>query len=407
MDTAKKPIFLNRHTPAHLVTLVLLAGVGTMAMNVFLPSLPGMMAYFDTTAARMQLSVSMFLAFNAVFQIIIGPLSDRYGRRPVLLTCMVIFVVASFACLYTTSIWTFLFCRVIQAAVIAGMVASRASLRDLYSPAAAASMIGYVTMGMTLVPMVAPGLGGILDEFYGWQASFWLLGGFGVFVTILSYFDFGETNVTRSASVVAQFKSYPELFRSRRFWGYVFAASTAAGAFFAYLGAAPFIGEKVFNLDGGTLGFYISSPAVGYMVGNFISGRYSQRMGINRMIVTGAILSTSGLTVSLLLFLFFDPVAFAFFGATMFMGLGNGMCLPNAMSGMMSVRPHLAGSATGVGGAIMTGGGAVLAAVASQIVDAESGATPLLALMIVCSALPALGIYYIRSRESSLEDLQN
>lgn len=407
MTSKNKPVFLDRNTPPHLITLVLLAGVGTMAMNVYLPSLPGMTTYFETTAARMQLSVSLFLAFNALFQIIIGPLTDRFGRRPILMYCMVIFVIASLVSIFTTSIWAFLACRVIQAAVVAGVVASRASLRDLYSPTQAASMIGYVTMGMTLVPMIAPGLGGFLDEIYGWKASFWLLFGFGAAVTILTYLDFGETNTNKPESVSAQFRSYPELFQSRRFWGYVFAASTAAGAFFAYLGAAPFIGEKVFDLSGRTLGFYISSPAVGYLIGNGISGRYSQAFGINRMIVTGAILSTIGLILSFLMFFAYSPGPLAFFGATIFMGLGNGMCLPNAMSGMMSVRPHLAGSATGIGGATMTAGGAVLAVVASQIVDAESGATPLLGLMIVCSILPIFGILYIQLRESNLENLQN
>jgi len=384
-------------------TLVALAGIGAMAMNIYLPSMPAMVSYFETSPAKVQLTVSLFLAFNAVFQLVIGPLSDRYGRRPIMLSGLVIFCFASLACLLAPTIESFLVARVFQAAVVTGMILSRAAVRDMFSTDKAASMIGYVTMGMAIVPMFAPALGGWMEKFYGWQASFVTLLVFGILVLILAYFKFTETNQNRQPSVVAQFRAYPELLSSRRFWGYVIAAATCSGAFFAYLGGAPFVGSAIFGLKEAELGAYLSTPAIGYFIGNFISGRYAVRVGVNKMIIGGSFLAVTGMGLNLILFTFGSPGPMVFFGLMIAMGLGNGMCLPNAMSGMMSVRPHLAGSATGIGGTIMTGGGAALSVLASTIVDVESGATSLLWIMTVSSVFPMFAIGYVLWREREIQ----
>ncbi len=390
-----------------MAILIMLAGVGAMAMNVFLPSLPGMTTYFETTPAKVQLSISLFLAFNAVFQLIIGPLSDRFGRRPVLLISLLIFCIATLASIFATTIEFFLFCRVFQAAVVAGMILSRTAVRDMYDTREAASVIGYVTMGMALVPMIAPSVGGFLDSAFGWQGGFWALFLFGSFVLFLTYIGFGETNEHQTQSVTAQFHAYPELFGARRFWAYVIAASTASGAFFAYLGGAPFVGAQVFDLPVDRVGLFLSTPAIGYALGNFISGRFSVRFGINMMILWGTILAVLGLGLNLFLFAVANPGPWVFFGLIIAMGLGNGMCLPNAMTGMMSVRPHLAGSASGIGGAIMTAGGALLSLLAAAVIDIENGAVSLLLIMTICSAIPLLAVGYILRREQTHPDLQS
>ena len=171
----------------HLVTLVMAAAIGSLAMNIFLPSLPGMAHYFDSDYAIMQLAVSLYLAATAVLQLFIGPASDRFGRRPVMLTCFAIFLVGTLAAVYAPTVEVLLACRLLQAFSSAGMVISRAVVRDTVRTAEAASQIGYITMGMSVVPMIGPMIGGILEEFYGWKASFWLTFGFGVvaFVIVL------------------------------------------------------------------------------------------------------------------------------------------------------------------------------------------------------------------------------
>ncbi len=164
-------------------------------------------------------------------------------------------------------------------------------------------MIGYVTMGMSLVPMVGPVIGGALDEAFGWQANFVLLGLGGLGLLALVWADQGETADGAAASSFADAGrgNTPSLLRSQRFWGYCLAAAFASGAFFAYLGGAPYVGSEVFGLDPATLGFYFGAPAVGYMAGNFLSGRFSVRVGMNRMVLTGALVTTTGLAVLALL----------------------------------------------------------------------------------------------------------
>jgi DHA1 family bicyclomycin/chloramphenicol resistance-like MFS transporter len=391
--------FLDRATPPHIFTLIVLTGLGALSMNIFLPSLPAMTEHFATDYRLMQLSVALYLAVNAVLQIVVGPVSDRYGRRPVLLWAIAIFLIATLGCILAPTVEVFLAFRMLQAVVVAGLVLGRAVVRDMYPADQAASQIGYVTMGMAVVPMIGPAIGGVLDETLGWQANFWMLAILGALVLALIWRDLGETAARGSASFAEQFGEYPELFRSRRFWGYCSAAAFASGAFFAYLGGAPYVGSEVFGLSAGEVGLYFGAPALGYFFGNWISGRYSTRVGINGMILWGTILSATGLTLSLLLFLVGLKTALSFFGFMTFVGLGNGMVLPNATSGMLSVRPHLAGTASGLGGAIMIGGGAALSALAGALLTGGNGAYPLILIMLTTSILAVFSILYTIRRE--------
>jgi DHA1 family bicyclomycin/chloramphenicol resistance-like MFS transporter len=290
----------------------------------------------------MQLSVALYLAVNAGLQILIGPISDRLGRRPVLLWSIAIFLVATVGCIFAPTVEVFLAFRMVQAVIVAGLVLGRAVVRDMYPQDQAASQIGYVTMGMAVVPMIGPAIGGVLDQTLGWHANFWLLAVMGALVLALTWRDLGETAARGTGSFAQQFAQYPELLTSRRFWGYCLAAAFASGAFFAYLGGAPYVGSEVFGLSAAQVGIYFGAPALGYFFGNFISGRFSVRVGINRMILWGTLLSAAGMVASLLMFLIGFKTALVFFGFMTFVGLGNGMVLPNATSGMLSVRPHLA-----------------------------------------------------------------
>ena len=404
---ANPPRFLDRNSPPHVFTLIALTGLAALAMNIFLPSLPGMARYFEADYRLVQLSVALYLGMNAVMQIFLGPISDRYGRRPVLISALVVFLLATLGCILAPNIETFLVFRMVQAVVASGLVLGRAVIRDMYDGAQAASMIGYVTMGMAIVPMIGPMIGGNLDAIFGWQASFIFLFLSGVAVLWLIWSDLGETTRHRSASFAAQFRDYPELLTARRFWGYSLSAAFASGAFFAYLGGAPYVASEVFGLSSQTFGYLFGAPAVGYAIGNGISGRYSQRFGINFMVFWGSILSTIGMALTLALFLAGFGSAYVFFGLMVTVGLGNGFVMPNAMAGQMSVRPQLAGTASGLGGAIMIGGGAALSALAGFILTQFGGAEPLIVIMLVTSALGIIAITYTIRRETQVQSAPN
>lgn len=362
-----------------------------------------MTAYFETDYATMQLALSGYLATTAIAQILIGPISDRFGRRPVVLIALSIFVVASIGCYFAKSIEMFLFFRMLQASVATGIVLSRAVVRDMVPQAQAASMIGYVTMGMALVPMFGPMIGGALDQIFDWHATFIVLSVAGAMVLALCYLDQGETVAGSGVSFRDQLRSYPELFRSPRFWGYAFCAAFTSGAFFALLGGASFIAGEVYGLTPLWSGIALGAPAIGYAVGNFLSGRYSIRVGINNMAIIGTTVIILGLGTSLALSLMGINKAIFFFGFCIFLGLGNGIALPNVTAGLLSVRPHLAGTASGLGSALMVGGGAALAQFAGGMLDIKTGTLPLQWLMFLTAICGLLSVLFVvwRNKQNS------
>lgn len=391
----------HAHAP-HLLTLVALSGVSALSMNVFLPSLPGMARDFQVDYGVMQLSVSAYIGASAVLQLLGGPLSDRFGRRPVVIWGLIGFLLATVGTLLATTATTFLVFRLAQSVITVCMLVPRAVIRDLYDGDRAASMLGYVTMGMAVVPMMAPVFGGVLDELFGWQANFAVMGLLGIAVLALAYRDMGETVRGGGMSLRAQMVNYPILARSHRFWGYCLAATLSSGAFFAYLGGAPFVGEQVFGLTPAQVGYWFAAPSIGYLLGNFLSARFSPVMGLNRMILIGAVICLVALSAALLVDLSGVVHPLVFFGAIALMGLGNGMVLPNANAGMMSVRPELAGTASGLGGALAVAGGAALSALAGALLQPGSGATPLLAIMCASALGGLLAITGVLRRERQL-----
>ncbi len=402
MTTLPTIRFLDRTTPPHILTLVLITGMAALSMSIFLPSLSAMTTYFDTEYAIMQIALSGYLAATAVLQVFIGPISDRYGRRVMVLGSLTIFVIASIGALFATTVEVFLFFRIMQAAVATSMALGRAIVRDIVPQDEAASMIGYVTMGMALVPMVGPMIGGGLEQAYGWQATFAFLTLAGLSTLALVYLDLGETVKGEGTSFRDQLRTYPELFRSPRFWGYVLCAAFGSGAFFALLGGTSFVASDIFGLTPLWSGIALGTPAIGYAFGNFLSGRFSVRVGINRMAIIGMVVTIFGLGTSAILTLAGVHHPLNFFGFCVFLGLGNGMMLPNVMAGSISVRPHLAGTASGLGGAIMIGGGAALSQFAGGILTVETGTMPLQLIMLGTTVLALLSVLFVVWREKQI-----
>ncbi|NAZ35896.1 MFS transporter [Rubellimicrobium sp. CFH 75288] len=396
MTAGPAPRFLDRATPPHIATLISVSGLGALNVSIFLPSLDRMAADLGTDYAVMQLAVSGYLATTAVLQILLGAAADRFGRRPVMLGALAVFVAATLGILWTTTAWTFLVLRMVQGVAVAGIVLSRAVVRDMVGQAEAASRIGYVTMGMALVPMLGPVAGGALDEGFGWRASFGLLAGLGLATLALVALDQGETARAGGQGLRLQLRQWPALLGSRAFWGYTLCAAFASGAFFALLGGASFVAGTVFGLSPVWTGLALGTPAVGYVLGNFLSGRLSARIGTDRMAAAGCAIATFGMTASLLVTLAGWPSPWVFFGFCAALGLGNGLTLPNALAGAVSVRPDLAGAASGLSGAIMTAGGAILAALAGTLLTGSAGLWLLQALMAAVSALAGAALLLVR-----------
>ncbi|MCG7519547.1 multidrug effflux MFS transporter [Ruegeria sp. Ofav3-42] len=391
-------------TPPTLITLIFATALSVLSLNMFLPSLARMGDDFQVDYALINLSVAGYLAVSAVLQLIMGPLSDRFGRRPILLISMGIFAFASLGCVLAESIWVFLGFRLLQAAVVAGPVLSSASIRDLYTPNEAASKLGYVAMAMALAPMLGPMLGGALDMLFGWRAGFVLYSTLGAGMLLLLWADMAETNTNRSATFSAQLKEYPHLFRARRFWGYALCAAFSIGAFFSFITGAPLVAAVWFDLSPAMLGLGIGIITGGFMVGNFITGRIAARTQLTTMILIGRVIASVGPLCGLLLFLADQGSVWVFLGSAVFVGFGNGLTNANASAGVMSVRPKLAGSAAGLSGAMIVALGAVLTSMTGAFVTPENGPYLVLGMMFASSFIGLLAVLYVR-RVDALEPL--
>ncbi len=404
MQKYKDVRFLNRSTPPHIFSLILLASISALTMNIFLPSLPNIASELNSSTSILGLSVGIYLASSAVLQLIIGPFSDQFGRRPLILWSLIIFCISTLATVFVTNTAQFLILRIFQAISASCMVLARAIVRDTTeSIEKAGSKIAYVTMGMALVPMVGPAIGGLLDYQYGWEASFWLLFLLGLLILIISFFDVGETLSDHNQSFLQQISTYPSLLRSKRFWGYCLSSAFVSGAFFSYLGGAPFVGNEVFGLEPKDLGFWFGAPAIGYVLGNFLSGRFSTKIGLDKMIFLGVTIALFGVSISLTISLSDHGSVLSFFGLMTLVGLGNGMSIPNATAAMMSINPKLAGTAAGLGSAIMIGGGAGLSAIANFILIPGSSEIPLIMLMWTSVFCGLCSVAYVSYRKKTLE----
>ena len=402
MDNFPAARFFDRTTQPTMLTLVLLASISALAMNIYLPSLPQMAMEFSTTPAAMGLSVGVYLGTSALIQLFAGPISDRIGRRKIVQVSLIIFVIASISCAYAQSFETFLMYRGIQSVAATCMIVSRAIVRDTTDTASSGSRIAYVTMGMAVVPMFSPALGGFIDTNFGWEGTFFVLAGHGVIMLMLSYFDQGETAPVNDKSILGQFQNYPILLTSKRFWGYCLASAFGSGSFFAYLGGAPAVGAEVYALDPQSVGLFLGAPAFGYFFGNFNAGRYSKSIGIDLMVLYGLVLALFGMSLSFAISALGYGSALSFFGFMTFVGLGNGMSIPNATAGMLAIKPELAGTASGLGSAMMIGGGAALSALAGPVLHMGSGDLALIALMWLSVFIGILLILLVIKRNQTL-----
>ena len=387
MVTKFRVKFLNKNTPPHIFTLIILSGLGALSLSIFLSSILEMSIFFNKSYALMQLSISLYLITTAFFQIIAGPLSDKFGRRRITLFSTFIFILASIGCFFSTQFEFFIFFRIMQASIAAGFLMSRVIIRDITSENEAASMIGYVTMGMSIIPLFAPGIGGLIQMLVGWPSIFLIMSLLGLLLFLLVYRDLGETKTIKINKNKKSSVSYIYLFREVKFWGYSLTLAFSAGTFFSFLGGAPYIATKVYELNSVVSGLVMGFPAAGYFFGNYLSGKYSKLYGKDFMALRGILLVILGMFICLLITVFYRDTPYFFFGLCSFVGLGNGLIIPNASVGILSVNENLSGTAGGIGNAIMIGTGAILASLTSYLLENQTSSSYLVIIMLLSGIL--------------------
>jgi DHA1 family bicyclomycin/chloramphenicol resistance-like MFS transporter len=388
------------HRPP-VLALIAVSALSPFAINVILPSLPAMEVAFVAGYSRVQLTVSLYLAAVALSQVVIGPISDRLGRRPVLLVGFGIFALASAASPFSPAVEALIGWRIVQgASACVGIVMGRAIVRDLFERRQAASMIGYITMGYATAPMVAPLIGGLFQEAFGWQAIFWFMAALGGGCFAVAWRFIPETNRSPSErlNIGALRGDFVGLVRDTDFLLFTASGSLSSGLFFAFLGGMPYVAERVLGLEPATYGLWFGLIPIGYASGNFLSGRFTERIGLVRMILGGSVLGVLASLIPFLLMALGVHGPSALFLPIVVAVLANGLVLPSSIAGALSVKPEIAGTAAGLSGAAQVGVGAIVTALAGAAVAGGTTAIPMLLIMVASAALGLLTAIVIRAR---------
>jgi DHA1 family bicyclomycin/chloramphenicol resistance-like MFS transporter len=351
--------------------LVLVSAIGPLALNIFMPSMPGLQATFGVSYGTVQLTLTLYLIGLSVCQLFYGPLSDRYGRRPLLLAGLALFVLASIASALATSIEMLIIARLVQAiGGASGIVLSRAIVRDLHQGEKAASVLGYITMAWVLAPMIAPAIGGYLDQVAGFRSSFALLAIVGTLTLAGAWFTLHETNFNRRTDGrLWQSAHYGSIFAARQFRGYATCLAFASAVFFTFLAFAPFLTVSIMGRSAVDYGLWFILVSIGYMIGNFLSGRYSERIGNDRMVLFGNTLTLLGAALCLILALLGILTPAALFSPMLLCALGNGLTIPNGTIRAISVDAKLVGTAAGLVGFLQMGVSAVISQAVGSLQD--------------------------------------
>lgn len=374
---------------AHLIAQM---AYGLIAMTICLPSTQEWGAIFGATPAAVALTFSGFVLTYGALQLVYGPLSDRHGRRPLLLVGLAIAVAGSLAGALATTIELLIAARVVQGAGCAAcMVLGRAAVQDLFTGPERTRVMAYVGMAMGLCPPLATVLGGQLHAYVGWQANFVLLAVVGALLFATAWAGMPRAPVAGGAVeghwLRAMGASYARLMRERAVVLNALILSMTAGAFYAYLAGAPLV-LRDYGTGPAEVGFYIMVPPLSYIVGNFLASRLSHRVGELRMMAAGQAAAVLGIVLMLVLAASGQRSGLAFALPLILVGIGHGLLLPPTLAATVGVIPALAGAAAALAGVVQQLTGAFGGLAAGWVI--HGGAVGVGALMLAFT-LAAVG----------------
>jgi DHA1 family bicyclomycin/chloramphenicol resistance-like MFS transporter len=381
---------LRPGTFALTALLAALTAVGPLSTDMYLPSLPDIAYEFHASTPQVQLTLSAFLIGFAVGQIVYGPVSDRYGRKPVLLAAVGLFCAASLACALSTSIEMLIAARAAQALGGSGaVVLTRAIVRDLYSGVRAGRELSLIGSVMALAPVLAPIGGGALQTVFGWQAIFVVLVAAGAIAMTIAGTLLPETlaKPTMNGAPVSMLQSYRIVLSSRVYLAYLGLGSFSYAGLFAWLSGASFVLQNLYGLTPFVFGVVFAVGAVGYMVGTTIAARVVARLGLDRVAGLGsAMLAIGGLLMSLSVALGFTSSLSLVLPVAVFLA-GLGMVLPQSIAGAMTPFPERAGAASSLFGFVQQTAAAACGALVAWLLG--HNAWPLAAAMALtgCATL--------------------
>ena len=352
-------------TRAPFILLVAMTASGTLGMHVIIPSLPAMATALAMSPSAAQLTITLYLIGLAIGQLLYGPVSDRLGRRPVVLAGLSLFTAASITTALAPNATILIGARILQSiGGCAGLVLGRAAVRDGAATDKAAGQLALLTLVMSMVPAIAPAIGGFITAWYGWRASYILLAAIGGLTLLACIIRLPETRAPQPAASRSLIRGYARLLQSRRFLGYAIGGACSTTAFYGFMSASPFIFESQLHQPPQAMGLYYLVLMAGVALGSLTANRLAGRVQVSSALRIANAICVLGASLFVLVDLIgvLSP-ATVVSTVTIFM-IGAGMASPFALAGSVSVNPQAIGAASGLYGFFQMGYGMICTIVA-------------------------------------------
>ena len=382
---------LRSGTFALTALLAALSAIGPLTTDMYLPSLPDIARQLGASTAHVQLTISAYLFGFAIGQILYGPVSDRHGRKPVLLAAMGLYCAASLVCALSTSIEMLIAARALQAlGGSGGIVLARAIVRDLYSGARAGRELSLIGAVMALAPVLAPVIGGVLQTGFGWRSIFFALVAAAIAGASVIWLHLPETLVMRAAEPVSPasiLKSYRVVARNPAYLAYLGLASTSYAGLFAWISGASFVLQNLYGLTPFDFGVAFALGSIGYMTGTAVAARLVIRLGLDRTIgFGGCALSVGGLAMMAAVALGLTSAISLVLPMAIFLA-GLGMVLPQSIAGAMTPFPERAGAASSLLGFVQQSAAALCGAVVGLLLGENAWPLAVAIAVMGCATL--------------------
>src|SRR3981189_141986 len=375
-----------------LLMLVAMTGVAPISLYMLVPALPVLAQTFGRDISVAQMTVSLYMVGIACSQLIMGPLSDKFGRRPVLLCGLGLMVAASAGCIFAETLPQLIAARFLQALGGAtGMVVSRAIIRDLYSRDRISAMISLVIAVMMIAQMLSPLTGGLLGTAFGWRAIFYVITAASLVIAVAIALALPATRRDRSEAGGGFRGDVGSLFTSRAFIGYVLFQVLASQIIFTFAGAGPYVVVTQMGRSGAEYGAWFAPTGLAYLVGKLVCVRFAPRHSLEKLIWFGLALQFAGSLLNLIWGIAGLNLAPSWlFGTQMLVMFANAFVMGNWAAGAISVRPEAAGTASGAMGFLQQGIGALVSQFGAYLGGHSTTTLPLAApifmIWLACAA---------------------
>jgi DHA1 family bicyclomycin/chloramphenicol resistance-like MFS transporter len=387
-----------RRSPRFLAVLVLVTALGPLSMQMFVPSLEAIRADFGVGAGIAWMALTLPMAAIGIATLLFGPISDRVGRKPVLVAGVVVFCLGSVLGILAADIVLVIGGRVLQAAgASAGIVLARAIARDLYGFEDSVRVISYLTMAMIVAPMLAPAAGGFLHDAFGWRSIFYVMAAIGLAVLPALTWGLYETLKQKVSGGWRELAGGTRaLITTRRFLGYALLSTASMCVFFSFLAAAPYLMNGVLKRPVSEYGVWFMSITGVFVLGTFTSTRLLARCGPDRLIAMGTLLTVPVLAATIPIYLHIELSPALLFIPASVASFLQGFIIPNCQACAINVNPRLAGTASGLTGFAQMAVAALVAQTVGQLADGTIWPMAIFMLLSACAGVLILPL--IRAR---------